>query len=315
LIEADAIVLTALLAACDEVELATIRSQWPFLARLVLAEAGWIRPRLRPAVLFFAGLLAAGKPPDAGLAAVAAGIELAQMGTLAIIGPSPSPSPRPAARGVDWATATTVLAGDFLLAQASRLVAEHAPEVSWSFADWLAEVTALRFARLGQAQRAAAPAAEVFGSLFEFPARVGALLGGCSPAVVSAFRDAGYHSGRAFLHAEDVLALRAERTRTDASLRAMLRSRISAIPEYLGDDRVTAGRLAADHGLRSTALGLAARHCLAEGHAADLALAEGYDAIACRILRAFTRAVTAPALAARDRPASHSGWRADLSAR
>jgi hypothetical protein len=54
-----------------------------------------------------------------------------------MLGPTPPPS---AARGVDWALASTVLAGDFLLSQASDLVARSAPAISWAFADWLAEL-------------------------------------------------------------------------------------------------------------------------------------------------------------------------------
>jgi hypothetical protein len=72
-----------------------------------------------------------------------------------------------------------VLSGDFLLAQASRLVAENAPGISWAFADWLAELARLRAGRLDPGS--GVPAAAVFGALFEFPARIGVKLGGSPP--------------------------------------------------------------------------------------------------------------------------------------
>jgi menaquinone-9 beta-reductase len=291
----EALMLAPFLAACDEVAITTIRTQWPFLARLMLDGGAADRPRLRPAVLFFAALLADGTAPDPRRATLAAGIELAQLGTLAFLGPPPAPdAPR---RGVDWAGATTVLAGDFLLAQASRLVAESAPEVSWSFADWLSELAAVRAARL-DSPRPAVPAGAVFASLFEFPARIGALLGGCSPETVQAVRDVGHHCGQAFLHAEDVLALRGVRTRLDANLPAMLLGRISAIPERHGDQPLDIQRLTADPHRRSAALADSAAACLAaRRHALD-AVGAVPSPPAARILREFISALARPALAA-----------------
>jgi menaquinone-9 beta-reductase len=285
----DAVMLAPFLVACDEVMISVVRTQWPFLVRLVTEADVTAYPRVRPAALFFAALLAAGQSPDIRLATIGAAIELAHLGTLAFLGP---PTRRRPARGVDWAVTTTVLAGDFLLAQASRLIAESAPEISWSFADWLAELTALRAGRLAGSPPAV-PAGAVFASLFEFPARIGALRSGCPPETVQALRDAGHQCGHVFVYAEDVLALRGERTRLDATLRAMLDGRISAIPESLGEWPVSARRLAADPELRSGALTAAAAACLA---ARDRALdaAAALHGPTARILRRFVTGIAAP---------------------
>jgi hypothetical protein len=67
-----------------------------------------------------------------------------------------------------------VLAGDFLLSVVARLVASTAPQASWAFADWLAELTRLRVLRLS----GGGAAVDLFATLFEFPARIGAWLAG-----------------------------------------------------------------------------------------------------------------------------------------
>lgn len=284
------IMIAPMLAACDEVMVTTIRQEWPFLARMAMADdtAGGLR--LRPSVLFFGALLAGGRTPQARFAMVAAGIELAQLGALTFLGP---PSTRGySGRGVDWAVAGTVLAGDFLLSQASRLIAESAPEVSWSFADWLLELITFRDSQLGPGSPAGAR--ELFASLFEFPARIGALLGGATDRTVDALRDTGSACGRAFLHAEDVLALRGERTRLDATLPAMLSGRISAVPEYLAGMPVSVSRLTRDPNLRSRALLAATSACLSERDQAIRALA-GIDKTS-QIISSFIASVTKPAV-------------------
>lgn len=218
--------LKPFLLACDEVAVTTVRDEWPFIARLLITEGGSAHQRLRPAVPFYAALLASGRPPDIRLATVGAAIELATLGALSFLGPT---EPAPAGRerkAVDWGTAAVVLSGDFLLSQASRLIAAVTPEISWAFADWLAELTALRGARLAHDDSVAAE--DVFAALLEFPARIGAQLGGSSEEVTAVLRQAGAECGRAFLHAEDVLALRGERTRLDTTHSALLEGRISA---------------------------------------------------------------------------------------
>jgi len=220
------------LAACDEVCLSVVRGDWPFLARMFTVDREE-KLLLRPAIGFFAALTAGRDGPARGDASVAAAIELATLGALAFVGPAATPRE---VRGVDWESATTVLAGDYLLGQASRLIAAAAPGLAWSFSDWLGELTSLRAAVV----TTGAGAEAVFASLFEFPLRIGAALGG---ADAEAFRTCGATLGRLFLRVEDVLALRGDRTRLDTTLPDLLEGRISALPELLSVPGLTAGAL------------------------------------------------------------------------
>ena len=53
-------------------------------------------------------------------------------------------------------------------------------------------------------------------------------------------REFGRSCGRAFLHAEDLLALRGERTRLDTTRKGMVEVRISAVPEAVPAKRAKA---------------------------------------------------------------------------
>lgn len=302
----DAAVLGPFLAACDEIALSIVRGEWPFLARLALAGESLGHHSLRPGILFGAALMTAGREPDVTRAPLGAAIEMASLGALSLVGPAPPP---PAGRGVDWALAGTVLAGDFLLAQAARLVADNAPELSWSFADWLTELAALRAGRLDDS--GAVPAGALYASLLEFPARIGAQLGGASPAEVAALRGFGQHCGHAFLHAEDALAVCGERTRLDATFDAMVQGRISAIPDSLAGRAVSQQAFGTDQRLRSMALAAAATECRrARRHALE-ALTPITDPATARILRGFAEALAEPAdpvaLEPSDRPLTATG--------
>lgn len=285
----DAARLAVFLAACDEVAISVVRDEWPFLGRLAMTGDG--TSGQRPAIPFFAALMAAGREPDITRATLAAAIELALLGATALLGPVPPPAD---GRGVDWALASALLAGDFLLAQASKLIARSAPELSWSFGDWLGELAGLRAARLSQPP--GVPAAAVFGSLLEFPARVGAQLGGGTPEIVAALRDFGRWCGYAFAHAEDILALRGERTRLDTTLEVMLRGGFSGVPDYLGGMLATPESLAGDSRLRERALDTAVSACRQALRKALAATAALPDSVACRILRAFALTIAQPAL-------------------
>ncbi|QKW38619.1 hypothetical protein HUT06_35195 [Actinomadura sp. NAK00032] len=291
--DAEAASLKPFLVACDEVAVSAVRRDWPFLARLVVTAETASHQRLRPAVPFFAALGAGGRPPDVAWATVGAAIELATLGALAFLGPS-APARRDGGRAVDWGTTSVILAGDFLLAQAARLVATYAPEISWSFADWLSDLTALRLERVtGPPGPANVPATALFAALLEFPARIGGQLGGAAPPVVDALRDYGRQCGHAFLHTEDVLALSGRTGRLDSTLAAMLEGRISAITDHLAaDQEITADLLNRDTGLRLRAI----KAATAESEAAEqraLTAAEAVpDPRAARMLREFVTTLT-----------------------
>jgi flavin-dependent dehydrogenase len=267
----DAMHTEPFLIACDEAAVTTIRKEWPFLARLMMGGEPTAHHGVRPALLFLAGLLAEGKPPDITLAIPAAAIELATLGALAFLGTA---APAHDGRGVDWAGATTILAGDFLFAQAYRLVAESAPEISWSFADWMMELATLRAMPDSGSQLGAE---ETFAALFEFPARIGALLGGCSPRIVQALREYGWHAGRAFLHAEDLLTLRGERSRLDSTREFMISARISAVHDASDSGEVEA-----------------VKACSAALEGAMDAISQVPHPVSVRILEQFVRTVALP---------------------
>ncbi|WP_433334703.1 FAD-dependent monooxygenase [Spirillospora sp. CA-294931] len=278
----DRLYLRPFTAAADEMALAAVRDEWPFLARMLTAEGAGALP-LRPVTLFAAALAASGAPPDPGRAAVGAAMDLAALGALALLSP-PGGRAGPA-RGVDWETTITVLACDFLLAQAARLVADHAPEVSWAFSDWLAELTALRATRLTDPGTGAA--GDVFASLWEFPARVGAQLGGADDATVERVRDFGHHCGHAFVLAEEVMALAGRRTRLDTTVPAMLAARTSALPRLLGRPGLDAAGL--DDALRHEARDAVAAACTRHLEAALDAARDVPSARSSRLLGAHAR--------------------------
>ena len=270
----------AFLLACDEAELSLIRAEWPFLARMIIEGGGSRQQGMRPALLFLAGLLSSGRTPGPGHATAAAAVELAHYGALAFLSQAPVPAGED--RGVDWVSATTVLAGDFLISQASRLAAESGAAVSWSFADWLAEVTSLRAARLDQGNETVP--GDMFASLFEFPARLGAVLGGAPPGTVSALREAGRQCGHAYLLAEEVLALRGQRTRLDTTLTTLIRDRVSGL----------SGTVLTDPAARTAALAGAVAGCQSATALGLEAVARIPHARAAGVLREFLQAVASP---------------------
>lgn len=287
---AHTVLMAPFLAACNEIAVKTVRAEWPFIARLLIDNGHTHYVPLRPAVPFFAGLLASGAPPATELAVVAAAIELAHLGALAFIC---EPGSRDETkRGVDWPAATAILAGDFLLAQATRLISEYAPETTWPFCDWLNELTDLRSRRrLGSGGHI--ENADLFGSLFEFPARIGAELGGCSASVVSGLRTCGNQCGRAFLFAEDALALDGYRTRLDSTLTTMLQGDISTLPDLLRRD-LTMRRLRTTPGLHAqavTAVATAKKEAQEAAYAAASLLPHQASA---QILHSFATVIAEP---------------------
>lgn len=231
------------LIACDEVMVSTIREDWPFLARMAVTGIG-NDERLRPALLMFAATLAAGRELDVRHATLGGGLELAMMGALAFLGAAPDAREQ---RGLDWAQVSIVVGGDFLLGQAARLIAMSGPEVSWSFAQWLADLAALRAQRIAGDPDVSAEATSA--ALYEFPARLGAELARADDPTVEALRDFGSECGRAFLHVDEVLALTGGRTRLDTTLDFMAANRLAT--DGLGSDaservaeQVTAARAA-----------------------------------------------------------------------
>jgi flavin-dependent dehydrogenase len=233
------------LVACDEVMVSTIRDDWPFLARMAVSGVGRSEERLRPALLMLAAALAAGGELDVRFATLGGGLELGMMGALAFLGAAPDVREQ---RGLDWAQVSVVVGGDFLLGQAARMIARFGPGVSYAFAEWLVDLATLRAQRL--AGRPDVPADATSAALYEFPARIGAELGGADAATVETLRDFGSECGRAFLHVDEVLALTGRRTRLDTTLEFLAENRLSTDGLGPGDaaqaaEQATAARAAA----------------------------------------------------------------------
>jgi 2-polyprenyl-6-methoxyphenol hydroxylase-like FAD-dependent oxidoreductase len=261
------------LFACNEIAISAVRGRWPFIASLVALDHQPTRQDVRPALLFAAASMVDGRPPQTGWAPVATAIELAMLGTLALT--ATSPTIEQDEHGVDWPSASAVLAGDFLLSQAAALIARNIPDLSGPFADWMAELVDLR------ALRRPLP---LFGALFEFPARVGAQLADADAATVAQLREFGNQCGRLFVHAEDVLALRGEPTRLDTTAQGLLDHHLSALPDIL------------DTTTESDAMTASLTHC-ADRYASTREILQrlGPDAHT-DILDEFAAALSAPAL-------------------
>lgn len=246
------------LVACDEVMVSTIRDDWPFLARMAVSSTGRSEERLRPALLMLAAALAAGGELDVRFATLGGGLELAMMGALAFLGAAPDVREQ---RGLDWAQVSVVVGGDFLLGQAARLIARFGPEVSWSFAEWLGDLAALRAARLAGRPDVSADATSA--ALYEFPARLGAELAGADAQTVETLRDFGSECGRAFLHVDEVLALTGRRTRLDTTLDFLTTNRLATdgldpdAAAARAAEQVTAARAAAAEAERRGRTGVA----------------------------------------------------------
>jgi len=281
---ADSSLVESFTAACDALEVAAVRTEWPLLVQLLAANKGPMAHRLRPAVPFLAAVVADGSPPPAAAAPVAAGIELATLAVLAFIRSPQEPDQDD--RGIDWARSARVLVGDFLLSAATDLVdGVGDPSLSLTFANWFREINALRSGRLQPEGLLRTPAAELFGALFEFPCTAGAELAGLRPSVARQLRDHGYHSGKAFLFAEDLRALHGRPTRLDTTLDHLLQSEVSSLPDLL-PEVTAAGELDRDRAE------LALRDALA-GEVARTTLS-GLPEQSTRILTAFTQALAEP---------------------
>ncbi len=270
------------LVSCDEVMISTIRDDWPFLARMAVTGVGIDgAERLRPALLLLGSLLAAGGEFDIRHATLAGALELAMMGATAFLGAAPDVREQ---RGLDWAQVSIVVGGDFLLGQAARLVATFGPTISWAFAEWLADLATLRAQRL--AARPGVPADATSAALYEFPARLGAELAGTDAATVETLRDFGSECGRAFLHADEVLALTGRRTRLDTTL------------EFLAANRLATDGLAPDEAARTAEQVVAAQAATTEAERRGRAAVEQLpDSPGRELLEAFLTGVCLPARA------------------
>ncbi|WIX91328.1 FAD-dependent oxidoreductase [Amycolatopsis sp. DG1A-15b] len=270
-------------AACSEVLMTCVRPHWPFLASLVAAQEGTNRQEFRPSALLAAAVIACGARPEASWAPIAAAMELAALGMLALTATGPTISP--GTPGVDWSSATAILAGDFLLAKGAQLIARHATELSAPFSGWMEELVEQRVRAVTGHDDAPA---QFFGALFEFPARIGAGLADADDRMSERLRTVGHECGRAFLYSEDVLALDGAPTRMDTTLEGLRAARLSSLPAHIE---------ASEH---EVLRGSRARSAAAAYERAMALLRENGDRRATALLAGILHSIAEPALAGRE---------------
>jgi hypothetical protein len=114
------------------------------------------------------------------------------------------------------------------------------------------------------------------------------VLGGSADGIAEVLRDVGRHCGHAYLHAEEVLALRGERTRLDITLETLIRDRICGLSEIVLTDPEA----------RVAALATSVAACRAASARALETVSQVPDATARNVLGEFIQVVTAPAMTA-----------------
>jgi geranylgeranyl pyrophosphate synthase len=203
------------LLAVGEMLLASVRRDWPFLARF--SEAGHGDPGVpfRPALLL---LLAAefGDARDPRLIRAAAAVELGYVAALAHLSIEDSDEPESANGGerpANWGNMLATIAGDYFLSKAYDLSAECGPLASEIIATSLSTVCEARIASEGLAQSQSSEeayenlAAQQAASLFELPCWLGGVLAGVEANAQSALREYGLQLGLAFHLTDQVLQL------------------------------------------------------------------------------------------------------------
>ena len=208
--------------------------------------------RFRPLLTLLAGELGDGSRPELVDAAVV--VELTQVASLYhddVMDSAPLRRGAPAAHTV-WGNSVAILVGDLLFARASALVAGLGPE-----AVVLQSRTFERMC-LGQLHETMGPGADddpvehylqvlsdKTASLLATSARLGAMFGGCDPAVVEAVAAYGEKVGVAFQLADDVLDIASSGDESGKTPGTDLREHVPTMPVLLLRQRVARGEATA----------------------------------------------------------------------
>ncbi|MFC7877290.1 polyprenyl synthetase family protein [Isoptericola sp. NPDC057391] len=208
--------------------------------------------RFRPLLTLLAGELGDGTRPELVDAAVV--VELTQVASLYhddVMDSAPVRRGAPAAHTV-WGNSVAILVGDLLFARASALVAGLGPE-----AVVLQSRTFERMC-LGQLHETMGPGPEddpvqhylqvlsdKTASLLATSARLGAMFGGCEPAVVEAVAAYGEKVGVAFQLADDVLDIASSGDESGKTPGTDLREHVPTMPVLLLRQRVARGEASA----------------------------------------------------------------------
>ena len=228
------------MAAVERCLLATARQDDPLIGPAVshLLRAGG--KRMRPLLTLLAAEL--GDPASPGVVEAAAAVELTHLASLYhddILDDAELRRGVPAAH-VQYGPSVAILAGDWLFARASALVAELGPQC--------VRIQAEAFARLCEGQiretsgagatddligRHLGVLADKTGALIATSAHLGALLSGASENLVAAVVAFGEKVGVAFQLADDVLDLEADPELSGKIPGTDLRERVATMPLLL----------------------------------------------------------------------------------
>jgi geranylgeranyl pyrophosphate synthase len=226
------------LLAVGEVLIATVRQDWPFLARLSAASQGDPGIPFRPALLL---LLAAyfGNPREPRLTSLGAAIELGYLAALAHLSveeEAQDPIASNGNRSANWGNMVALMLGDFLWSKAYDLSAHAGAEASKMIAESLAQTCEGRVQELRNAYNAALSETEhldilahKIAPLFELPCRLGAHLSDAAPAHITALATYGRHLGLAFQLADSARELEGQGGQLGAVLGMNLREGIYSL--------------------------------------------------------------------------------------
>jgi len=184
--------------AMGEILVATVRRDWPFLARFHAGGHGDPGIPFRPALLLL--LVAATGRPDARRIQAAAAIELGYSAALAHVSVEEAPAELNGSRNghepsANWGNMLALLAGDFFLSKAYAMSAQCGATASEMIAESLCPVCESRMRReqlQGQRIMNESVQEEIatgqVATLFELPCRLGALLGNLNAQQTEAAR-------------------------------------------------------------------------------------------------------------------------------
>ena len=191
------------LAVADLLASAT-RRQWPFVARMATMAVDGATLPLRPALLLLVSAYLGAPRPD--IVEAAAALELASMAALCHL--SVEDAGASVAGRREWGTIVSVTAGDYLLAEAVRMVAKMDQHVADAIAGVVADVCLATLTALAQTPGATPAttqldlAAATSARIFAAACRTGARLAGLEPAVTGVVSEYGRYLGTAWHLAE-----------------------------------------------------------------------------------------------------------------
>jgi geranylgeranyl pyrophosphate synthase len=240
------------LLTVGEILVDCVRRDWPFLTNLLPADQTASGVPFRPA-LFLLLACYLNRPEAPGRLSAAAAVELGYLAAIAhrsVVDEPPATTPNDGSRPANWANMFALMVGDFLMSRAYALSAGVSAAVSSEIAHALAlasegrvrEVRASFDLRMSDGEHLSILERKT-GILFELPCRLGARLGGGSPAQVEALASYGRHTGIAYQLTDDVLGLEGGASQLGRVAGPDLRDGIYSLPVLRAARNGAAGEL------------------------------------------------------------------------